>query len=230
MSTISELLRGVRTITFDCYGTLIDWKAGLRRFLGEVLGPAAKTRGEELFAAYVRTEAVVESEAYQSYRSVLTCVVERLAVQFNVDLPPGRAAALPDMLPNWAPFADTNEALKRLKRRFQLGVLSNIDRDLFAKTARHFDVSFDFVVTAEDARSYKPGYGHFKRLIGLHGGPDGLVHVAQSLFHDGIPASEFGLAFVWINRYGQKSDGSVPMIGEYPDLASFADAACGEEC
>ena len=226
MNAFDDVFRRTRTITFDCYGTLIDWEAGLRRSLGEILGEIVTARPMELFEAYVRTEAEVESGAYQSYREVLASVVERLARQFKVDLPPERANALAEMLPNWAPFADTKEALRRLERRYRLGVLSNIDRELFARTARQFDVDFDFVVTAEDVQSYKPGLPHFRCLIEHHGGREDVVHVAQSLFHDGAPARELGLPFVWINRYGEERDASTPMLGEFADLGSFADAAC----
>ena len=126
-------------------------------------------------------------------------------------------------MPDWPPFADTNEALVSLKRRFRLGILSNIDRNLFAETARRFDVAFDFVVTAEDVRSYKPGHAHFERLLSKHAEPGRVVHVAQSLFHDGVPTAELGIAFVWINRYNDANTARVHRLGEYADLKSFAE-------
>jgi len=230
MSSVNDVFKRTTTITFDCYGTLIDWSAGLWRSFAGIFGPVVAERKQEWFDAYVRVEAEVESGKYRSYREVLAVVTERLARQFNLPLPPGRETELAEMLPHWRPFPDTNDALSRLKQRFRLGVLSNVDKDLFAGTARQFDVEFDFVVTAEDVRSYKPARAHFQRLIDAHGGISQLassaLHVAQSLYHDGAPANELGLAFVWINRYKEPNRTSVRPLAEFPDLCSFADAAC----
>jgi 2-haloalkanoic acid dehalogenase type II len=217
----------VGTITFDCYGTLIDWRAGLQSSLAELFELAFCDLPDGLFDAYVQTEAEVEGGAYQSYRRVLTATAERLAKRFNFDLPPGLAELLAETLPHWAPFADTNEALVRLKRRYRLGVLSNIDRDLFAGTALQFDVEFDFVVTAEDVQSYKPGQAHFQWLLSRHIEHDRVLHVAQSLFHDGVPAQGLGIAFVWINRYKEVNTTAVRPLAEFADLKSLADATVG---
>ena len=227
MNIIDEVLRRTRVITFDCYGTLIDWAAGLRGSLDAVFGEALTQHGEKLFEAYVQLEAVVESEPYRSYREVLAATVERLAQRFDLKLAPGGTRLLAETLPEWRPFPDTNEALTRLKENYRLGVLSNIGRDLFAGTARHFDVEFDFVVTAEDVRSYKPDHGHFRKLLDDHAKQETVLHVAQSLYHDGVPAAELGLAYVWINRYQGVNDTTVRPVAEYPDLKSLADAACG---
>ena len=235
MSSIEEVLRRTRTITFDCYGTLIDWRAGLSRSFGELFGPAAAGEGkddlcpaQELLDAYVQIEAEVEAEGYQPYRRVLATADLRLARQFGLDLPTQRAGLLAEMLPQWPPFADTNEALARLKSAgYRLGVLSNIDRDLFAGTARQLDVAFDFVVTAEDVRAYKPAHAHFERLLAVHAQRDHVLHAAQSLFHDGAPAGELGIAYVWINRYKGRNNTEVSPLAEYADLASFAKVACG---
>jgi 2-haloalkanoic acid dehalogenase type II len=215
-----------RTLTFDCYGTLIDWDTGLARVFREVLGPQAEARRREMFDAYVQIEAAVESEPYRPYREVLAITFERLAKRLSLPLPADRRDAIARMLPDWKPFADTNEALARLKKRFRLGVVSNIDRDLFTGTARHFAVPFDSLICAEDVGSYKPALGHFERLKQQEGSLDGILHVAQSLYHDGMPAEQLGLAFVWINRYNEPNRTTVRPLGEFPDLRSFADAAC----
>ena len=132
------------------------------------------------------------------------------------------AESLAESVPGWKPFPDTNPALARLKERFRLGILSNIDNDLFAATARHFESAigrFDFVITAEDVGSYKPGHGHFKRLlttvvddVSTH------LHVAQSLFHDGVPAAELGIPFVWINRRGEVNETTARPLAELANL------------
>lgn len=228
MSSLAEVLRRADTLTFDCYGTLIDWRAGLTRSLRGLFGAAADDHMDELFAGYLEIEAEVEAEPYRPYREVLSEVAGRLASRFAFEFPAERVDDLARSLPDWPPFSDTNEALVSLKRRFRLGILSNIDRNLFAETARRFDVPFDFVVTAEDVRSYKPGHAHFERLLSQHAEPGRVVHVAQSLFHDGVPTGELGIAYVWINRYSDANTTGVRPLGEYADLKSFARIAVDE--
>ncbi|MGD2109270.1 MAG: HAD-IA family hydrolase [Phycisphaerae bacterium] len=226
MSSIEGVLGAVKTITFDCYGTLIDWRKGLTEVFAELFGTELGARSDEVFRTYVSAEAAIESGPYRSYREVLSAVTERVAEKLGFDLAPERAGLLAERLPDWTPFPDTNEALSRLKERYQLGVLSNIDRDLFAGTARCFDVAFDFVVTAEDVGAYKPAHDHFERLVASHAPTSSLLHVAQSLFHDGIPTMELGLAFVWINRYGESNPTRVEPVATVPDLKSLAQIAC----
>ena len=225
MSSIQEVLRRIDTVTFDCYGTLIDWRAGVGGAFAALFEAMPGGRLEDLFEAYVQAEAEMEAAEYQSYRKVLIRTAEQLATKFGLDLPTERAGLLAQLLPQWQPFPDTNEALTRLKRRYRLGVLSNIDRDLFAATARRFDVAFDFVVTAEDVRAYKPADGHFERMLAEHADRDRVLHVAQSLFHDGVPCARLGIAYVWINRYNDLNETAVRPLAAYRNLASLAEAA-----
>lgn len=218
-------LRRVDTLTFDCYGTLIDWKAGLAGSLREIFGERIERRVDEVFRSYVALEAEVESGAYRTYRDVLTETTRGLAEKMDWALPGGREGLLAELLPGWKPFADTNAALVRLKKRYRLGVLSNIDRDLFAETSKHFSVPFDFVVTAEDAGSYKPDPGHFQMYLRKHGTAERTLHVGQSPFHDGVSAARFGIPFAWINRYGDPNEHAVRPMVELRDLQSLADAA-----
>ena len=226
MSSLEEVLGKVKTITFDCYGTLIDWRAGVESAMREIFGGAIIHRMHEVFDAYVRVEAEVEAEPYRTYRQVLANVVEGLGARFGVPVTLERAALLAQMLPQWEPFADTTESLARLKERYRLGVLSNIDRDLFAGTVARLGVTFDFVITAEEVQSYKPAAGHFERLTEAHAERDAILHVAQSLYHDGVPAGQLGLAYVWINRYKEVNETDVRPLAEFPDLKSLADVAC----
>ena len=232
MGAINETLARVTTLTFDCYGTLIDWRGGLERSLAEILGPDVADRANELFDVYAQLEADIEAQAYRSYREVLTTVTGRLARRFDLELPPERAGLLAEMLPGWPPFADTKAALARLKQRYRLGVLSNIDRDLFAATSRMLDVKFDFVVTAEDVQAYKPAPAHFERLLSAHCAREEVLHVAQSLFHDGTRASQLGIAYVWINRYNEPTECAAnPLAGSADPLAIYADlASLAESC
>jgi len=221
---IADIRDTISLLTFDCYGTLIDWETGIRQNLGGVfeLGGAA---GDDLIEAYIRTEASIEQQGYRSYREVQTETLRALAASFRLKLPAEKESALSLSLPDWPLFDDTNEALQRLKRRYQLGVLSNIDRDLFAGTCAHLDVEFDLVVTAEDVQSYKPAHPHFFRMLQLAPAErEGVLHVAQSLYHDARPAAELGLHYAWLNRYGQQRPDGVSLIGEFPTLAALADA------
>ena len=217
-----KMLATAKTLTFDCYGTLVDWKGGLSQVFVDLFGDAARSRLDELFETYVAVEAEVEGAGFRSSRDILGVVSDRLADRMGVSLDARGREHLARSLPDWPLFPDTNEALVILKKRYRLGVLSNIDRDLFTGTARSFDVAFDFVVTAGDVGSYKPATGHFDRMLRDHGAADSTIHVAQSLFHDGVPASRLGLPFVWVNRYHQANDQGVPVGAEVPDLISLA--------
>lgn len=226
MTPLDQIRDQVETISFDCYGTLIDWESGIRRAF-ETLAAAGPHPADvdDLFDEYLQTEATLEATEYRSYRDVLCGVQERLAQRFRLPVSAERQDLLADSLADWRPFADTNEALSRLKRRFRLGVLSNVDRDLFAATARRVSVEFDFVVTAEDVRAYKPAHPHFLRLLETGGqNRASHLHVAQSLYHDGVPAQQLGIPFVWINRRGETNETTATPIATFPDLASFADA------
>ena len=227
MDSIEEAFARTKTITFDCYGTLIDWRAGVESSLLEIFHGAIIHRMHDVFDAYVKSEAQLEALPYQPYRQLLSAVVGALAKTFDAPVSAERRELLAERLPLWKPFADTNEALVRLKKRFRLGILSNIDRDLFERTAAQFDVTFDFVITAEDVHSYKPAHGHFERLLETHAQRDAVLHVAQSSFHDGVPAASLDLAYVWINRYNDVNDTTAKPLAEYPDLKSLADATCG---
>ncbi len=223
MQTIGDLRKNIKTLTFDCYGTLIDWEAGLTRSFEQIFGPQALSRRQELFETYVQIEAHIEGGAYRPYREILNEVVGRLGRRYGWKLTAKRRFLLPELLPTWAPFADTNDALKRLKKKYRLGLLSNIDRDLFARTAKQFPIAFDFVVTAQDVQSYKPALGHFHHMLEKHAEKQSTLHVAQSQCHDGRPANELGIAFAWINRYNEPADREVIASGVYPDLKSLAD-------
>lgn len=224
-TSFSAQLARTKVLTFDCYGTLIDWAGGLTESFRSFLGHAVDRKRDEMFQAYVEIEAGLESGPYRDYREVLVLTLERMSARFGFPLPEDQRHALADALPYWTPFADTVDSLRRLRHRFRLGVLSNIDRDLFAGTARRLGVDFDFLICAQDVRSYKPSLGHFRMLNDTEGGFDHVLHVAQSVFHDGQPAKELGLAFVWINRYKETNTTTVRPLAEFPDLHSLADAA-----
>lgn len=224
MTALADVLPRIDTVTFDCYGTLIDWKGGLASSFRGLLGAIVDEDPMRVFETYVALEAAEEAQAFQNYRTVMTRVAVAMGEEFDVGVTAAQAADFADSLPTWKPFPDTNDALQRLKPRYRLGVLSNVDRDLFAGTCRHFDVPFDFVVTAEDVRSYKPGPGHFREYLARHGALERTLHVAQSLYHDGRPAGELGLAYVWINRYNHRNETDVRPLASFADLTGLVEA------
>jgi len=229
MTWSKEQTGRIRSLSFDCYGTLIDWETGIRTALERLVeaGGSLPIDQRAFFDTYLEVEAEVEGQAYRPYREVLTAVQAELARRFGLRVPDDQAGLLAGSVPRWRPFADTNAALARLRSRFRLGVLSNIDRGLFAETVRHlapeFD-GFDFLVAAEDVRSYKPGHGHFDRLLATEVQDRSThLHVAQSLVHDGVPARELDIPFVWINRRAERNTTRATPIAEFSTVAELAD-------
>jgi 2-haloalkanoic acid dehalogenase type II len=205
-------MREFDVVTFDCYGTLIDWETGIRAAF-----MAAGVDGDTALRAYAEIEPVVEHEKYRSYHEVLKETARRIAPNVTTNF-------LADSLPSWKPFRDTNPSLERLRRAgIRLGILSNVDDDLIAETRKHFTVDFDLVITAQQVRSYKPGHAHFLTARQRIGAAKWL-HAAQSNFHDIVPANQLGIANAWINRRGQKAlPGGNPTY-EFRDLEGLADA------
>ncbi len=215
--------RSFEVVTFDCYGTLVDWEGGIRAAFEDLAERAeADFDVESAVELHAEIEPVVEAERFRSYRQVLDETAARIARRLGFEIPAGREHFLSARLQSWPPFSDTREALRRLSRAgLRLGILSNVDDDLLAATRRRLGVEFEFLVTAEQVGSYKPSPGHFleaRRRIGDRP----WLHVAQSLFHDIAPADELGLPAVWINR---KREASRPdlALAELPDLTRFAD-------
>ena len=197
-----------RWLTFDCFGTLIDWRHGIRT-TGELLFPG---RGADFLDAYIPLEAEVENEAsFKRYRAVLAETSRRAAKQLGVDLKADDSTALVDTIPHWPPFGDVGPALAELRKEgWKLALLTNCDRDLIALTQRRLPASFDAVVTAEDVSAYKPNHAHFKLFQSTFGSSaDAWIHVAQSYFHDIRPTHELGITRIWVNRQGEKDDPSL---------------------
>ena len=199
-------------ITFDCYGTLIDWESGIiDAFQSEAIKDGVVLESNQIITAYGIEEPGVESEAYRSYRDVLSETACRVATRLGWALARERASFLANSLQDWKPFPDANPALERLARRFQLGILSNVDDDLLTGTRLHFTVRFDLIVTAQQVKSYKPAFAHFKEAL-ARAGDKQLLHAAQSYFHDVVPTSKLGIPAVWVNRKGESAevDGPLP--------------------
>ncbi|MFY9555376.1 MAG: HAD family hydrolase [Blastocatellia bacterium] len=211
-------------VTFDCYGTLIDWESGIvAAFQSEAAKDQIHLEADEIIDAYMIEEPVVEAGEYRPYREVLAGTASRVATRLGWKLLRERASFLSESLPEWKPFDDTNPALERLASRFKLGILSNIDDQLLAATRRQLTVDFDLIVTAQQVKSYKPGLAHFNEAAGRVG-DSRLLHAAQSFFHDVVPASRLGIPVVWVNRKGQLGDSGGPHpTHEVRNLTELAD-------
>jgi 2-haloacid dehalogenase len=209
-------------LSFDCYGTLIDWEKGI---LG-ALQPVFKDHNtslsdEETLALYAELEPEAQKEGqYVKYKEVLRKVVRQFGSRLGFTPSEFELNCLANSLRDWLPFPDTVPALKTLQKNFKLAVISNIDDDLFALSAKRLQVEFDWVITAEQAKSYKPSRRMFEYAMQKIGRPpERLLHIAQSVYHDILPAKGMGLSTIWVNRKkGQRDFGATPPASCNPDL------------
>ena len=194
-----------RWATFDCYGNLIDWNAGIRAVLERLWGVE---QAPELLERYHELEPEIQAERYRSYAEVMTLTLEALAREVGYGIPEGESGILAHSLPEWPPFGEVPGSLAELRRRgWKLAILSNSDRDLIGTSMRRLGVPFDLAIVAEDVHSYKPAHGHWERFYEVTTADrEHHVHVAQSHFHDIVPAAELGLTSVWVNRLGESGD------------------------
>jgi 2-haloalkanoic acid dehalogenase type II len=217
-------------ITFDCYGTLIDWETGIAHaFQSEAARDGRQLDESRIISAYLAEEAVVEAQFYRPYRGVLAETARRVAARLDWPITEERANFLPSSLPSWLPFPDTNPALERLSRRYRLGILSNTDDDLLRASIGHLTVEFDLIVTAEHVQSYKPGMAHFEQCR-LRLGDKSQIHAAQSYFHDIVPASKLNIPVVWVNRKGEIIEKGGPRptheVNNLSELADLLEKRC----
>jgi 2-haloacid dehalogenase len=222
-------------LTFDCYGTLIDWETGLR----DAFRPILAAHGidvddeEDVLVRYARHEAAAEAGPYLRYRDVLAAGLRGVAAELDFEPTPAEVGRFSGSVVDWPAFPDSAAALARLQERFRLGVITNCDDDLFAASNATLGVTFDWLVTAQQVESYKPNEANFQvafERLGLS--RDRILHVAQSLFHDHVPAKRLGLSSVWIDRrHDRPGSGATPVVAgaapdaTFPDMASFAAAA-----
>jgi 2-haloacid dehalogenase len=189
-------------LTFDCYGTLIDWETGILAAVTPVLAcRGVSTDTAQLLELYVKYEAQQEAGPYKPYQDVLQGVMAGIASELGFVPTASELRALPDSVGHWPPFADTVAALTRLQTRYKLVIISNIDDAMFAETNALLHVAFDDIITAQQVGSYKPALQNFHFALARLGVPQQQVlHVAQGLYHDHVPAKALGLTTVWVNR------------------------------
>ena len=225
-------------VSFDCYGTLIDWERGILPPLKQLLSNREIDFSDdgtlELFAEF-ESELENDKNDYIEYRKILQEIVKRFGQRFNFEPTETESGTeincLVDSIKNWQPFPDTVAALLALKQKYKLAVISNIDDDLFAGTAKHLKVEFDWLITAEKVRSYKPSTRNFEIALETMGiPPEKLLHVAQSVYHDIVPATSMGISTVWVNRRQDKTGfgATLPASGqpdwEVPNLKTLVEA------
>jgi 2-haloacid dehalogenase len=205
---------GARWATFDCYGTLIDWNGGIRRELARVFG---EERADAQLDRYHDVEPALEVGGERSYREVMTDAMRQLGASED------DVGGLAEALPTWEPFPEVRSALEDARARgWKLAILSNTDRDFIEASLERIGVPFELAIVASEIHSYKPGHRHWLQFFEQTDAPrDGHVHVAQSHFHDVVPATELGLRSIWINRHGEQHEPSPTR--ELPDLSRLPD-------
>jgi len=222
-------------LTFDCYGTLIDWETGI----AEALGAWATDRGiaadrTELLAAFGASESTHQAAMPDTlYPQILAACLRDIGAHFGAEPTTAEQIAFGRSVQDWPAFPDSAEALAYLKKHYKLVIVSNVDRESFRASNAKLEVEFDHIVTAQDVGSYKPAPGHFTRMLAdladMGIGKERILHTAQSLFHDHVPAKQFGLTTLWINRQAGRA-GATPMPSasvtpdfEVPSLAAMVE-------
>ena len=195
------LPKEVTFVSFDVYGTLIDWETGAyEAFAKEAERDGFTLSRDELIPLFHTIQQDIQSGSYELYAEVLRRTAVRISKELGWPLEPSRSGFLPDSIPRWKPFKETNTQLARFAKKYETGLISNIDDKLLGQTRRHFKSDFDLVVTAQQVRSYKPDPAHFKECERRLGSKKGWVHVAASYYHDVEPCMKAKIPVIWVNR------------------------------
>lgn len=217
--------KNVTWVTFDVYGTLIDWESGIY----EAFEKEAQRDGfelpdrAELIPLFHEVCTEVEAGSYELYAEVLRRTALEMAKRMSWDLEPSRSGFLPDSIPRWTPFKEAHTQLQKLSKIAQLGLIANIDDKLLGQTRRHLRTDFDLVVTAQQVRSYKPEPAHFVEFARRVGGKKGWVHITASHHHDVVPCMKQRVPVIWVNRNKQTLDSSQKKpTAEVPNLREVA--------
>jgi 2-haloacid dehalogenase len=198
------LPKDVRFVSFDCYGTLIDWETGAyEAYQKEAQRDGFTIDRNVLIPLFIDIQHEIEGGSYELYAEVLRRTAVRSAKEMSWDLEPSRSNFLPNSVPAWPAFRETNAQLERFAKKFEIGILSNIDDKLLGATRRHFRVDFDLVVTAQQVRSYKPDPAHFKECQRRIEGKKGWVHIASGYETDVEPCVKAKIPVIWVNRRGE---------------------------
>ena len=219
------LPKDIQFITFDCYGTLIDWETGVyEAFQKEADREGFTINRDELVPRFIEIQRKIQSGSYELYAEVLRRTAVQVAEELGWGLESSRAQFLPDSVPYWQPFRETNAQLERFAKKYELGILSNIDDKLLGATRRHFRSDFDLVVTAQQVRSYKPDPAHFKECARrIDKRTKNWVHIASGYQTDVEPCLKSKIPVIWVNRHGETLESGQKKPTE--EVKTFRDAA-----
>jgi 2-haloacid dehalogenase len=213
------LPKNIKFISLEVYGTLIDWETGVyRAFQEEAEKDGFTIDRDQLIPLFLETQREIMAGSYELYAEVLRRTAVTCASQLGWEIEPVRSSFLPNSIPSWPPFRDTNALLDRLKKKYEIGLLSNIDDKLLGATRRHFRADFDLVVTAQQVRSYKPDPAHFKECQRRIGGKAGWIHIATSLHTDVQPCLKLKIPVIWVNKKKEQLEGKAKPVAEVKDL------------
>jgi 2-haloacid dehalogenase/putative hydrolase of the HAD superfamily len=220
------LPKEIKFVTFDVYGTLIDWEAGaFDAFTKEAANDGFTIERDELIPLFHEVQQQIQAGSYELYAEALRRTAVQIAKQLGWPLEPSRSGFLPESVQRWQPFKETNQVLAKIAKKYSIGLISNIDDKLLGQTRRHIPIDFDLVVTAQQVRSYKPDPAHFSECERRIGGKKGWVHVAASYYHDVEPCVKKKIPVIWVNRTGvvleagqKKPDAEVKSLREAAKL------------
>ena len=206
-AAVMALPKQITLVTFDVYGTLIDWEQGIvDAFQREAARDGFTIDRDQLINNFHEIEREIEGGSYELYAEVLRRTAVEISKRLEWPLEPSRSGFLPESVKRWPPFKETNAQLNKVTKAFQTGLISNIDDKLLGQTRRHIPHDFDLVVTAQQVRSYKPDMAHFNECARRMGGKKGWVHISASYYHDVEPAVKHKIPVIWVNRSGEELD------------------------
>jgi 2-haloacid dehalogenase/putative hydrolase of the HAD superfamily len=201
-------LKDIKWVTADCYGTLIDWEKGITDAFEKEAGRDGLTLDTDaLLQRFFEAQAQIMSGSYELYAEVLRRAAVTVAEEIDWTIEPSRAQFLPDSVAYWPPFREANAAFDRVKERYEVGIVSNIDDKLLGISRRHLRTQLDLVVTAQQVRSYKPDNTHFRETARRIGGKKGWVHIGSGYEADIAPCLKMNVPVIWVNRHGEKLEG-----------------------
>lgn len=212
-------LKNIKWVTTDCYGTLIDWEKGI----AEACAKEAEKDGfsfetEPFLARFFEVQAEIMSGSYELYAEILRRTIIKVAGEIGWEVEPSRAQFLPDSVAYWLPFRESNAAMDRLAKKFEIGIVSNIDDKMLGISRRHLRTELDLVVTAQQVRSYKPDEVHFKECARRIGSKKGLLHIGCNYDTDIAPCLKQKIPVIWVNRHGEKLAGRKRPALEVPSF------------
>jgi 2-haloacid dehalogenase len=219
MAVPREVKKELKWVTTDCYGSLIDWEKAIVEAFREEAGKDGFTIDEtKLLERFFPIQIEIMAGSYELYAEVLRRTAVRVAEELGWQLEPARAQFLPNSVERWQPFREANAAMDRLAKKYEIGIISNIDDKLLGLSRRHLRADLDLVVTAQQVRSYKPDPAHFKEAARRIGGKKGWLHIGSSYYHDVAPLLKMNVPVIWVNRRGEPLEGRKPPTDEVRNL------------